>query len=331
MRPVPDSGEACEAPAAETSRGHCCDRGARRLAADQELGGDRGRDRRGCLVVDFGEPDRANQPVDVLDGESDLAQRAHEAGALGAAADQADIRKPPRLQRRRRDVEIEGVAVGHDGDEGAIGRLLEERAPARCRRGTSRSPARAPGTRRRADRSRSPRKATPQEPARGAARHDRRRTDRAPSRRRRTVRRCGRPASCASRTPSGMRSGAAVIRTVGCAGSARVVNSPARSAAASRPIRSTSAGAEPLQRHQHAPAAALAELGAERLVEPPVRRAGPGHHRFGLRPAPAIRARRRRWCRRTVRRGAPSCAHRAPAGSIPGPSRGSRAPPHHVR
>src|SRR5580704_8469751 len=77
--------------------GHCCDGGARRLAPDQELGGDRGCDRRGRLVVDFGEADRAYQPVDVLAAEPDLAQRAHEAGPLGAAADQADIRKAPRL------------------------------------------------------------------------------------------------------------------------------------------------------------------------------------------------------------------------------------------
>src|ERR1700726_2221834 len=62
-----------------------------RVAPDQQLRGGRGRDRGRRLVADFGEPDRADQPVDRRAADAELGHGAGEAGALGRAADEADI------------------------------------------------------------------------------------------------------------------------------------------------------------------------------------------------------------------------------------------------
>src|SRR5216684_3860293 len=84
------------------------------VAPDEKLCRDRGRNGGGGLIVNLGEADRADQTGEVVVGKADLAQRASKARALGGAADHAHIGKPAGQQRRRRDVEVEGVAVGHD-------------------------------------------------------------------------------------------------------------------------------------------------------------------------------------------------------------------------
>src|SRR5215475_15186587 len=78
------------------------------------------------LVVNFGEADRTDQVGEISVAGTDLAHRAGGAGALGSAADQAHTGTPRGQQSRRRYGEVEGVAVGHDGHEGAFGRGLEE-------------------------------------------------------------------------------------------------------------------------------------------------------------------------------------------------------------
>src|SRR3979490_3000541 len=59
-----------------------------RVAPDQELCRDRGRDGGWRLVANLGEADRADQAADFVVAEADLTQRARKAGALGGAADQ---------------------------------------------------------------------------------------------------------------------------------------------------------------------------------------------------------------------------------------------------
>ena len=310
--------------------GHCCDGGARGLARIRSWAAIDAAIAAGALSwISVSPIGQISRPMSSR-REPDLAQRAHEAGALGVAADQADIGKAPRLQRRRRDVEIERMAVGHDGDEGAVGRLLEQAHRLVAGAAASRSPARGTG--------KAPARGSIQVTAKGKRRQ--RQHEMLPDmagteqiERRRVVAEPFDDAAVGELRiahPGGMRSGDAVVRAVGCAGSAIVVKPPARSAAASRPTRSTIAGAEPFEGDEHAPAAALAELGAERLVEPPVRAPGPAiidwasaSASHSSAPPPMVPENRRR--------GAPSCARRPRAGSIPGPGRASRAPPHHAR
>ena len=80
-----------------------------------------------------------------------------------------------------------------------------------------------------------------------------------------------------------------------------VTSGPARSASANAAMSGHVISAKPFERQQNAPAATLAEIGPERLVEPLVGRT------VGARPAsPAlprarsIPARRRRWCRKAA-------------------------------
>src|SRR6266851_5792875 len=96
------------------------------VAADQELRRDGGRNGGRRLVANFGEADRADQTLDIVATQADLAQRAGKARALGGTADQAHIGKSARQQGRGRDVEIEGVTVRHDCDERAVRRLVEQ-------------------------------------------------------------------------------------------------------------------------------------------------------------------------------------------------------------
>ena len=61
-----------------------------------------------------------------------LLHRGGEARALGRAADQADIGKALGVQRRDDEIEIERMAVRHDGDEGAVGRAAEQSTGSPC-------------------------------------------------------------------------------------------------------------------------------------------------------------------------------------------------------
>src|SRR5262249_56715384 len=80
----------------------------------------------GRLVANFEEAGGKDQRGRISVADTDRAHGAGEAGALGSAADQAHTGEPPGEQSRRRYVEVEGVAAGHDGHEGAFGRGFEE-------------------------------------------------------------------------------------------------------------------------------------------------------------------------------------------------------------
>src|SRR5271166_1013294 len=83
------------------------------LAHDQQLGDNRSGDRGRRLVVNLLEPDRADQTINIRLGESEFPHGADKARAFGLAADQPDIAEAPRLERRRRNIEVERMAVRH--------------------------------------------------------------------------------------------------------------------------------------------------------------------------------------------------------------------------
>ena len=83
----------------------------------QQLRRHGGGDDRRVLVFNAREPDGADEGADRVFRNPDLPEALLEPRPLGGAADEAHIGKAP-PQRRRRDRHVERVVVGHDEDEG---------------------------------------------------------------------------------------------------------------------------------------------------------------------------------------------------------------------
>ena len=215
--------------------------------------------------------DRADHAGNARVINTGLAQAFLEAGALGGAADHADMRDVGIAQRRIGDCEIKRVAVRHDesqrarrcraddgqriaGDQGRVGgrrsrkgfrpRIGPGDVKRQWRQGQYGGAADVTGT----------------EDQNGAARVRRNAQSR-------QDRRCGRQ-----------------LRT----------DLPLR--APQIPLQREAAAIESFNGQFHPAAAALAEIRAERLIDEP-RRGGPCRAWPGPWPTPSIPACRRRWCR----------------------------------